>query len=105
VLALIEEIGRYVVGRDPFQIKHITQMAYQDFAIRRGSLELYSAISGIEQALWDIVGQACGQPVYNLLGGPCRERIRVYANGWSYPAHVHPQRARAPRGGGGRGDP
>ena len=74
VLALIEEIGRYVVGRDPFQIKHITQMAYQDFAIRRGSLEFYSAISGIEQALWDIVGRACGQPVYNLLGGPCRER-------------------------------
>jgi galactonate dehydratase len=84
VLALIEEIGRYVVGRNPFQIKHITQMAYQDFAIRRGSLEFYSAISGIEQALWDIVGRACGQPVYNLLGGPCRERIRVYANGWSY---------------------
>ena len=50
VLALVEEIGRYVVGRDPFQIKHITQMAYHDFAIRRGSLELYSAISGIEQA-------------------------------------------------------
>jgi galactonate dehydratase len=84
VLALIEEIGRYLVRRDPFQIKHITQMAYQDFAIRRGSLELYSAISGIEQALWDIVGRACSQPVYNLLGGPCRERIRVYANGWSY---------------------
>jgi galactonate dehydratase len=84
VVALVEEIGRYLVGRDPFQIKHTTQIAYEDFAIRRGSLELYSAISGVEQALWDIVGRATGQPVYNLLGGPCRERIRVYANGWSY---------------------
>ncbi|MGH6920654.1 MAG: mandelate racemase/muconate lactonizing enzyme family protein, partial [Geminicoccaceae bacterium] len=95
VLALVVEIGRYVVGRDPFQIKHITQMAYQDFAIRRGSLEFYSALSGIEQALWDIVGRACGQPVYNLLGGPCRERIRVYANGWSYQMSAPDDFARA----------
>jgi galactonate dehydratase len=95
VLALVEEIGRYVVGRDPFQIKHITQMAYQDFAIRRGSLEFYSALSGIEAALWDIVGKTCGQPVYNLLGGPCRERIRVYANGWSYQMSAPEDYARA----------
>ena len=95
ILALVEEIGRYVLGRDPFQIKHVTQMAYQDFAIRRGSLEFYSALSGIEQALWDIVGQACGQPVYNLLGGPCRERIRVYANGWSYQMSAPDDYARA----------
>ena len=98
VLALIEEIGRYVVGRDPFQIKHITQMAYQDFAIRRGSLEFYSALSGIEQALWDIVGRACGQPVYNLLGGRCRDRIRVYANGWSYGTSAPDEFARAAEG-------
>jgi galactonate dehydratase len=45
-------------------------------------MDVYCAISALEQAMWDIVGKATGQPVYNLLGGPCRSRIRVYANGW-----------------------
>ena len=84
IAAQVEELGRYVVGRDPFQVRHILQIAFDDYAQRRGSLELFCATSGIEQALWDIVGKAAGQPVYNLLGGPVRSRIRVYANGWSY---------------------
>ena len=82
--AQVEELGRYLIGRDPFQIRHIMQIAFDDYAQRRGSLELYCAMSGIEQALWDIVGKATKQPVYNLLGGPVRDKIRVYANGWSY---------------------
>lgn len=86
VAAQVEELGRYLIGRDPFQIKHILQIAFDDYAQRRGSLEFYCATSGIEQALWDIVGKATNQPVYNLLGGPVRSRIRVYANGWSYKA-------------------
>ena len=45
-------------------------------------MDFYSAVSGIEQALWDIAGKRLGVPVVTLLGGPCRERIRVYANGW-----------------------
>src|SRR2546428_12148905 len=45
-------------------------------------MELWSAVSGIEQALWDLAGKRLGVPVVSLLGGPCRERIRVYANGW-----------------------
>ena len=84
VMAHLDELSRYMVGRDPFEIKYFTQMAYDEFAARRGSLEFYSAISGIETALWDVVGKATGQPVYNLLGGKVREKIRVYANGWSY---------------------
>lgn len=84
VAAQVEELGRYLIGRDPFQIKHILQIAFDDYAQRRGSLELFCAMSGIEQALWDIVGKATKQPVYNLLGGPVRDKIRVYANGWSY---------------------
>lgn len=84
VASQVEELGRYLIGRDPFQIKHILQIAFDDYAQRRGSLELYCATSGIEQALWDIVGKATKQPVYNLLGGPVRDKIRVYANGWSY---------------------
>jgi galactonate dehydratase len=78
----VQQLGRYLVGRDPFQIRHFTYLAYTDFAAKRGAMDVYCAISGIEQALWDIAGKAAGQPVYNLLGGPCRERIRVYANGW-----------------------
>ncbi|MGE5526808.1 MAG: mandelate racemase/muconate lactonizing enzyme family protein [Rhodospirillaceae bacterium] len=84
VMAQLEALGPYMVGRSPFDIKHFTQFAFDDYAARRGSVELFCAISGIEQAMWDIVGKACKQPVYNLLGGRCRDKIRVYANGWSY---------------------
>ncbi len=84
VVAQLEALGPYVAGRNPFDIKHFTQFAFDDYAARRGSVELFCAISGIEQALWDIVGKACNQPVYNLLGGRCRDKIRVYANGWAY---------------------
>ena len=66
----VEELGRYLVGRDPFHIRHILQIAFDDYAQRRGSLEFYCATSGIEQALWDIAGKVTEQPVYNLLGGP-----------------------------------
>lgn len=78
----VHELARYVEGRNPFDIKHFLFMAYNDFAGKRGSLELFCAISAIEQALWDIAGKAAGQPVYNLLGGAFRQKIRVYANGW-----------------------
>lgn len=84
VMAQLKALGPYTVGRSPFDIKHFTQFAFDDYAARRGSVELFCAISGIEQAMWDIVGKVCKQPVYNLLGGKVREKIRVYANGWSY---------------------
>ncbi len=84
VMAQLNALGPYLVGRSPFDIKHFTQFAFDDYAARRGSVELFCAISGIEQAMWDIVGKATKQPVYNLLGGKYREKIRVYANGWSY---------------------
>jgi len=84
VVAQLDALGPYLIDRSPFDIKHFTQFAFDDYAARRGSVELFCAISGIEQAMWDIVGKSCNQPVYNLLGGRCRDRIRVYANGWSY---------------------
>lgn len=80
----LQEIGRYLAGRNIFGIKNFAQIAFDDFAQRRGSLELYSALSAIEQAMWDAVGRTVGQPVYNLLGGHVRDKLRVYANGWSY---------------------
>jgi galactonate dehydratase len=95
IVAHIEELGRYLSGCSPFNIKHFTQMAYDDYGARRGSMELYCAVSGIEQALWDIVGKASGLPVYNLLGGVCRDRIRVYANGWASGAETLDSLARS----------
>jgi len=56
---------------------------YDDFAIKRGSPELLAAWSAVEIASWDILGKRTGLPVYNLIGGASRERVRVYANGWS----------------------
>jgi hypothetical protein len=95
IAAQVEELGRYLIGRDPFHIRHILQIAFDDYAQRRGSLEFYCASSGVEQALWDIAGKVTQQPVYNLLGGPCRSRVRVYANGWSYKMQLPEDYARA----------
>jgi galactonate dehydratase len=81
--AHIHKLERYLVGWNPFEIKRFTHMAYEDWATKRGGIDFFCAVSGVEQALWDIVGKTLDQPVYNLLGGPCRDRIRVYANGWS----------------------
>ncbi|HYY89821.1 MAG TPA: mandelate racemase/muconate lactonizing enzyme family protein [Chloroflexota bacterium] len=83
ILAHLKAMGRYLVGRSPFAIKHFVQVMYLDYALRRPAMDFWSALSALEQALWDVVGKACGQPVYNLLGGPCRAHVRVYANGWS----------------------
>ena len=83
VTAHVDQLARYLVGRDTANIKHFVQVAYDDFAARRGAMDFYCALSGIEQALWDIAGKKLGAPVHELLGGACRDRIRVYANGWS----------------------
>jgi galactonate dehydratase len=83
IVAHVEQLTRYLIGRSPGHIKHFMQIAYDDVAARRGAMDLYSALSGLEQALWDITGKQLGVPVCALLGGACRDRIRVYANGWS----------------------
>jgi galactonate dehydratase len=82
IAALVGALARYLVGRDAGQIRHFTHWAYHDFAAKRGSMDFFAAVSGIEQALWDLAGKRLGVPVVALLGGPCRERLRVYANGW-----------------------
>ena len=82
VTAHIDMLKRYLIGRAPTNIKHFMQMVYDDFAGRRGAMDLWCAVSGLEHAMWDILGKVSGQPVYKLLGGPVRSKIRVYANGW-----------------------
>lgn len=81
---LVHELAPYVEGLDPFRIKYFTTQAYEQFAEFQGGIRLFAAISGIEIALWDIVGKALNVPVHNLLGGGCRDRIQVYANCWSH---------------------
>jgi galactonate dehydratase len=78
----LRSMAPYVIGRSAFNIRHTGQVLFDDFAIRRNSMELLSAWSAIEIALWDILGKRTGQPVYNLLGGRSRQLVRVYANGW-----------------------
>lgn len=79
VAAAVHEIGRYLIGQDPLRIEHHWQAIYRGQFYRGGPV-LCSALSGIEQALWDITGKWLGQPVYKLLGGATRDRIRMY--GW-----------------------
>ena len=69
-----------VLGRDPFDIEAVIGELIRDQY--QGGSTVMTAISGVEIALWDIVGKACGQPVYRLLGGRCHATIPAYANGW-----------------------
>jgi len=77
--AAVKEIEPYLVGKDPRAVVHHWQAIYRH-AFYRGGPVLTSALSGIDQALWDIKGKLLGVPVYELLGGPTRQRIRVYAH-------------------------
>ncbi|HEX5270693.1 MAG TPA: galactonate dehydratase, partial [Gemmataceae bacterium] len=77
--AAVKEVEPYLVGKDPRQVVHHWQAIYRH-AFYRGGPILTSALSGIDQALWDIKGKALGVPVYELLGGPTRRRVRVYAH-------------------------
>lgn len=76
----VKEIEPYLIGKDPRPVAHHWQAIYRH-AFYRGGPILTSALSGIDQALWDIKGKTLGVPVYELLGGPTRDRIRVYAHG------------------------
>ena len=74
---LIEEIGDFLVGRDPRQINDIWQTLYRN-GCYRGGPALMSAISGVDHALWDILGKRHGAPVHALNGGAQRSRIKTY---------------------------
>jgi len=78
-MAAVDELAEYLVGRDPLRIEHHWQHIYRS-AFFRGGAVLLSALSGIDQALWDIAGKYYGVPCYQLLGGAVRDRIRVYAH-------------------------
>ena len=77
--ASIQELKPLLVGRDPFAIRPFWGEVYKSHLDVRGPSSLHvSALGAIEVALWDIAGKALGVPVYNLLGGKCRDRVRAY---------------------------
>jgi galactonate dehydratase len=78
VRAAVEEMSEYLIGKEAGQIEDLWQVLYRGGFYRGGPI-LTSAISGIEQALWDIKGKRLGVPVYELLGGAVRDKMRVYA--------------------------
>ena len=77
---LHEWVEDRVLGRDPFDVERLGGELIRDQY--QGGSTVLTAISGVEIAMWDIIGKACDQPVYKLLGGACHERIPAYANGW-----------------------
>lgn len=76
----VDELAPYLVGKDPRRVVHHWQAMYRH-AFYRGGPILTSALSGVEQALWDLAGKSLGVPVYQLFGGPMRDRIRLYQGG------------------------
>lgn len=88
VLACVQEMKDYLIGADPFKIEDLWSVMYRAGFYRGGGV-LMSAISGIDQALWDIKGKYFSAPVYELLGGKCRDKIKVYSwIGGDRPAEV-----------------
>src|SRR5262249_20309179 len=79
VVGAVEDFAPMLLGEDPFRIEHIFQKLYRQSFWRVGAIGL-SAISGIDQALWDIKGKALNQPVFELLGGRVRDGVRMYTH-------------------------
>jgi galactonate dehydratase len=76
-MAAIQELEQYLIGKDPRQVAHHWQAMYRH-AFYRGGIVLTSALSAVDIAMWDIKGKALGVPIYELLGGTTRDRIRLY---------------------------
>lgn len=81
-MAAIQELEEYLKGKDPRRPAHHWQAIYRH-AFYRGGIILTSALSAVDIAMWDIKGKALGVPVYELLGGPTRDRVRVYGQAGS----------------------
>ena len=77
VRTAVHEFEKYLIGKDPLRIEDHWQVMYRA-GFYRGGPETMSAIAGIDQALWDIKGRYYNAPVYELLGGACRDKLRVY---------------------------
>src|SRR6516225_7670007 len=79
VVGAVEDLAPMAVGEDPSRIEHLYQKLYRQSFWRLGVIGM-SAVSGIEQACWDILGKSLGVPVYKLLGGAVRDKVRMYTH-------------------------
>ncbi len=79
VMGALKDLRSFLIGKDPTMIEHLWQAIYR-LSFYRGGPALNSALGGIDIALWDIKGKLLGEPIWKLLGGPTRERIRVYTH-------------------------
>ena len=79
----INELGRYLIGKDHRILRKFALTAFFELGEKRSGLCFYAAISALEMALWDIAGKASGLTVHDMLGGACRDRVRLYANFFS----------------------
>lgn len=75
--SVIEKLKKHLIGEDPMRIEHIWQYLYRCIYFRDSVI--MSAVSAIDIALWDIKGKYLGVPVYELMGGKCRSKVRSYA--------------------------
>lgn len=95
----VQEMEPYLIGQDPSRINDLWQTMYRAGFYRGGAI-LMSAIAGIDQALWDIKGKVLGQPVYELLGGLVRDRMKMYSwVGGDRPSDIIEQIAKLKEGG------
>lgn len=78
VKASVDELMEYLIGKNPMHIEDHWNMLYRSGFYRGGPI-LMSAIAGIDQALWDIKGKYYDAPIYDLMGGACRDKIKVYS--------------------------
>ncbi len=74
----IQDLSEYYIGKDPRRIEHHYQTITRDTHFMGAVIS--AALSAIDMALWDILGKSVGLPVYQLLGGKCRDKIKVFAN-------------------------
>ncbi len=93
IVAMVNRLAEWVVGRPAGDIRAFHREAFGKFGQQRPSVEVYSAFSGIEIALWDILGKRLNAPVHRLLGGTCHEKLPVYGN--IYTPNIHPPEAYA----------
>jgi galactonate dehydratase len=94
VMGALKDLRDFLVGKDPTMIEHLWQAIYR-LSFYRGGPVLNSALGGIDIALWDIKGKLLGEPIWKLLGGPTREKIRVYTHfGGGTPAETAEQAKR-----------
>ncbi|MCC7497779.1 MAG: galactonate dehydratase [Bryobacterales bacterium] len=77
VVGAVEDLSVLLVGQDPRRVEHLWQIMHRQY-FWRGGIVSFTAMSGIDQALWDIKGKEAGKPVCELLGGPVRDTLRFY---------------------------